>query len=334
MVACGARLTGTAPVRIGLPLDGWDLAVVDADGRRVGPGETGELIIGGCRPGPLPRPEQGRREVRADAVPRLGPGLSQRATWWCTTRTGLLFVGRADDQVKLGGRRIELGEIDNALLDLPGVNGAAAAVRGHCVRQPVAGRLCRRRRQLRRDRRRGELLRTRLPAALVPRLAVVDDLPTRTSGKIDRDALPWPLPDVAATPAAHWSSAGPPAWIAAAVAARSSEPAVDRDDRGLLRPRRRQPDRSSAGLPTADQSSPRSPSPTSTSTRRSAGLAADLDEMATPTSPHNRQRPARCRRRPSSGRSLSPFPLRTIAGLRWLIWMRPRQQRRPQPCSG
>jgi non-ribosomal peptide synthetase-like protein len=35
-----------------------------------------------------------------------------------------------------------------------------------------------------------------LPAALVPLLAVVDDLPTRTSGKVDRAALPWPLPTV------------------------------------------------------------------------------------------------------------------------------------------
>ena len=32
VVACGARLTGEPPVRIGLPLDGWDLAVVDAAG--------------------------------------------------------------------------------------------------------------------------------------------------------------------------------------------------------------------------------------------------------------------------------------------------------------
>ncbi|MEQ6900455.1 Pls/PosA family non-ribosomal peptide synthetase, partial [Nocardioides sp. YIM 152588] len=36
-------------------------------------------------------------------------------------------------------------------------------------------------------------LRATMPAALVPRLAVVDDIPTRTSGKVDRDALPWPL---------------------------------------------------------------------------------------------------------------------------------------------
>ncbi|MFA6575029.1 MAG: AMP-binding protein, partial [Nocardioides sp.] len=47
VVACGAELTGAGPVRIGLPLDGWDLAVVDGEGRHVAPGETGELIIGG-----------------------------------------------------------------------------------------------------------------------------------------------------------------------------------------------------------------------------------------------------------------------------------------------
>ncbi|MFP3513758.1 peptide synthetase, partial [Peribacillus sp. SIMBA_075] len=43
--------------------------------------------------------------------------------------TGLFYRGRADDQVKLGGRRIELGEVEAALQDLPGVSGAAAAVR-------------------------------------------------------------------------------------------------------------------------------------------------------------------------------------------------------------
>ena len=42
---------------------------------------------------------------------------------------GLYFLGRADDQVKVGGRRIELGEVDAALVNLPGVSGGAAAVR-------------------------------------------------------------------------------------------------------------------------------------------------------------------------------------------------------------
>src|SRR5206468_4757983 len=102
------------------------------------------------------------------------------------------------EQVKLGGRRIELGEVDAALLALPGVRGAAAAVRRtRAGNQVLVGYVVP-------D---GELdtdgldtdraalaLREQLPAALVPLLAVVDDLPTRTSGKVDRDALPWPLP--------------------------------------------------------------------------------------------------------------------------------------------
>ncbi|WP_158703249.1 AMP-binding protein, partial [Pseudonocardia dioxanivorans] len=47
VVACGAQLDGQGPVRIGLPLDGWDLAVVDEQGVPVPEGGTGELIIGG-----------------------------------------------------------------------------------------------------------------------------------------------------------------------------------------------------------------------------------------------------------------------------------------------
>src|SRR5439155_16079416 len=98
-----------------------------------------------------------------------------------------------DDQVKLGGRRIELGEIDGQLLRVPGVVSAAAAVRStRSGNQLLVGYLTVD------DRYDGdtalELLRSRMPAALVPRLAVVDALPTRTSGKVDRDALPWPLP--------------------------------------------------------------------------------------------------------------------------------------------
>src|SRR5690606_20014214 len=104
---------------------------------------------------------------------------------------GLVFAGRADDQIKLGGRRIELGEIDGNLLQIPGVVAAAAAVRttaagnnllvGYVTVDDAYDAASAR-----------DLLRERMPAALVPRLAVVDDMPTRTSGKVDRDALPWP----------------------------------------------------------------------------------------------------------------------------------------------
>ena len=105
---------------------------------------------------------------------------------------GLIFCGRADDQVKVGGRRIELGEVDAALVNLPGVSGGAAAVRrtasgtpllvGYIASADPAFDLAAAR----------TTLAESLPAALVPRLVLVDELPTRTSGKVDRDALPWP----------------------------------------------------------------------------------------------------------------------------------------------
>src|SRR6185312_9409523 len=51
------------------------------------------------------------------------------------------------------------------------------------------------------------------PAALVPSLAVVETLPTRTSGKVDRDALPWPLAGVRAEDVAH-ELTGTAGWLA------------------------------------------------------------------------------------------------------------------------
>ena len=70
--------TATAPVRIGLPLDGWDLAVVDAAGQPVPPGEAGELIIGGVGLARYLDPEKDAEKYAADADAGLGPRLPQR----------------------------------------------------------------------------------------------------------------------------------------------------------------------------------------------------------------------------------------------------------------
>ena len=131
VVACAAMLDGTGPVSIGLPLPGWDLAVVDKEGAPVGVGEVGELVIGGVglaryldpekdaeKYAPMPTLEWDRAYRSGDLV-RLEPD-------------GLIFCGRADDQVKVGGRRIELGEVDAALVNLPGVSGGAAAAALRC----------------------------------------------------------------------------------------------------------------------------------------------------------------------------------------------------------
>ena len=210
VVACGAKLTGEGPVRIGLPLDGWDLAVVDAAGEPVPEGATGELIIGGVGLARYLDPVKDAEKYAP--MPTLGWDRAYRSgDLVVNDPVGLLFGGRVDDQVKLGGRRIELGEIDSALLALPGVHGAAGAVRktgagnsllvGYVAVDDTfdqAAALA--------------ALRAALPAALVPRLAVVDTLPTRTSGKVDRDALPWPLPRAAAPVVAELTATE--AWVA------------------------------------------------------------------------------------------------------------------------
>ncbi|MDO5053118.1 MAG: amino acid adenylation domain-containing protein, partial [Pseudoclavibacter sp.] len=201
VVACAARLDGAGPVRIGLPLPGWRLWVVDPEGRPVAEGEQGELVIGGVGLARYLDPAKDAEKYAAM------PGLGQERVYRSGDLVrldpeGLVFLGRADDQVKIGGRRIELGEVEAALLDLPGVSAASAAVRrtaagvqvlvGYlAVAEPAgfdrAGALAR--------------LRERLPGPLVPLLAVLAELPVRVSGKVDRDALPWPVADAEGDPA-------------------------------------------------------------------------------------------------------------------------------------
>ncbi|SOD79340.1 non-ribosomal peptide synthetase terminal domain of unknown function [Streptomyces sp. 1222.2] len=211
VVACASLMSGEEPIRIGLPLDGWELAVVDEAGEPVPMGGSGQLVIGGVG---LARYLDAEKDAEKYApLTSLGWERAYRSGDLVKAEPeGLVFLGRADEQIKLGGRRIELGEVDAALQALPGVAGAAAAVRtarsgnqllvGYVVTQDGWDQAAA-----------VEKLRAELPAALVPLLAPVAELPTRTSGKVDRDALPWPLAELeSAGPAEELY--GTEAWLA------------------------------------------------------------------------------------------------------------------------
>ncbi|UUU35069.1 amino acid adenylation domain-containing protein [Streptomyces sp. CA-210063] len=211
VVACASLMSGEEPIRIGLPLNGWELAVVDEAGEPVPMGASGQLVIGGVG---LARYLDAEKDAEKYApLESLGWERAYRSGDLVKAEPeGLVFLGRADEQIKLGGRRIELGEVDAALQALPGVAGAAAAVRtarsgnqllvGYVVTQDGWDRAAA-----------VEKLRAELPAALVPLLAPVAELPTRTSGKVDRNALPWPLADVESAGPAE-DLYGTEAWLA------------------------------------------------------------------------------------------------------------------------
>lgn len=201
VVACAAQMTGEGPVRIGLPLLGWQLVVVNEAGEPVAMGETGELVIGGAG---LARYLDAEKDAEKYApLPSMGWERAYRSGDMVRAEPeGLLFLGRMDEQIKLGGRRIELGEVDAALQALPGVRGAAAAVRRtKAGNQVLVGYIVPEDGETLDADDAATRLRAQLPAALVPLLATIDDLPTRTSGKVDRNALPWPLSTVDASAA-------------------------------------------------------------------------------------------------------------------------------------
>lgn len=112
---------------IGTPLRGVEVRLVDDAGAPVGPGEVGELWVGGPQVmrGYVDQPDEtARRVVVVDGVRyyRTGDLCSY------DDDGQLVFRGRDDDEVKLAGRRIHLGEIRETALSCPAVERAAVAV--------------------------------------------------------------------------------------------------------------------------------------------------------------------------------------------------------------
>ncbi|MEU6173290.1 amino acid adenylation domain-containing protein [Streptantibioticus parmotrematis] len=189
---------------LGEPLDGWQLRVVDEHGADIQPGRTGEILVSGAgiATGYLDMPQLTaerfpllpdadgtiRRHYRSGDLARLLPDGT-----YC-------YAGRADDQVKVNGHRIELGEVEARLREAPGIRDLAvvcalsrlgepqltafytpadpsAADRAPTAQPPSPDQL-------------RSHARLVLPAHMVPtRFVPLPELPINPSGKTDRRAL-------------------------------------------------------------------------------------------------------------------------------------------------
>lgn len=172
---CTATDVEAGTVPIGAPIPGARLYVRDpATGASVPPGQVGELWIGG--PGVAAPTSDGL--YRTGDLVRVAPGGTVE------------FHGRFDAQLKLGGVRVELDEVEHVLQAQPGVAAAAVGVADrHGERPRLTGFVVPD--GTRADPRtiRAGMLR-RLPAAAVPGvIVIVDRLPSQPNGKIDRRAL-------------------------------------------------------------------------------------------------------------------------------------------------
>jgi amino acid adenylation domain-containing protein len=186
---------GAQSVPLGRPLSNTHVYVVDASGREQPVGVPGELVIGGTgvAQGYLKRPDltaekfsvrSGERVYRTgDRVRRLADGTIE-------------FLGRGDDQVKVRGYRVELGEVEAALRAHPGVENGVVVLRdgqlvayavpkhdGYAVShsdRPSPEKI-------------SEWLSAQLPEYMVPSAVILlDALPLTANGKIDRAKLPEP----------------------------------------------------------------------------------------------------------------------------------------------
>lgn len=175
---------------IGRPLPGVRVAVVDRNGREVPVGVVGELVVQGAT---VARGYHEHPELTAAA---FGPDGGRYATGDLARRLAdgtVVFVGRRDDQVKVRGFRVELGEVDAALRAHPGVRGAVTVVREDAPGDRAVVSYVEPR-GLPADELRRHMAKL-LPPHMVPRaIVVLDRLPLSPHGKVDRSALPSPTP--------------------------------------------------------------------------------------------------------------------------------------------
>ncbi|MFI5668039.1 amino acid adenylation domain-containing protein [Streptomyces sp. NPDC051704] len=192
---------------VGGPLANYRLVVLDPDGRLLPAGAAGELYIGGTG---VALGYHRRPELTAErfTVPQDGPLAGQRLY-----RTGdrarlragsFEILGRLDDQVKVRGFRVELGEVTACLLKHPDVADAAVLLRGSGDTARLVAYAAAPADSAVRPEHLRQWAAQRLPSYMLPAsFVIMDRLPRTSTGKIQASQLPEPPEQTGTGPAAE-----------------------------------------------------------------------------------------------------------------------------------
>lgn len=188
-----AILEKYSPLPVGCVMPGTKIFIVDKNGAELSSNERGEIMIAGpnVSPGYLGRPDLtarvffdycGSRAYKTGDVGRFRDSV-------------LFFEGRIDEQIKLSGYRIELGDVEANLRTLPNIRDAVVIpVIKSDAAQSLTAFVTLTKRNEASDFKLAHDLRTqlgeRLPSYMLPRKFVfLDALPMTANGKVDRTAL-------------------------------------------------------------------------------------------------------------------------------------------------
>jgi amino acid adenylation domain-containing protein len=183
-----------AAVSIGRPIANTQAYILNEEMQMLPPGIAGELFIAGdgLARGYINHPDltaekfvphpfsshPGERLYRTGDLARYG------------TQGEIDFIGRIDNQIKIRGFRVELGEIESVLREHPDVYGVAVAVRGSGDTKRVVAYVTPQKQCKLESKDVREFLESKLPDFMVPSAVIVlDEIPLKASGKIDHEAL-------------------------------------------------------------------------------------------------------------------------------------------------
>ncbi len=191
---------GGGPVPIGTPINGTCVRLLDDAMKPVPDGEIGMLYTGGLglASGYL---GDAARSAAAFVPDPFHPGATLYRTGDLARRRpdgAFDFIGRRDRQVKIDGKRVELGEIEETLRRSGSIADAVVTASktddGHVLTAYIKGAAANSDRSMLASEARNGLLRTLPPHMRPARIVVLDEFPLNTSGKVDHDRLPKPLP--------------------------------------------------------------------------------------------------------------------------------------------